>query len=91
MIHKTLIHIYAIYAGPTEMDEANLTYMSKLQTIQNLHHPERLYAVDFYNRVPPAKANRTGLRKHPYEKLHGDIPSLDELRPFGCWGLYSFR
>ena len=42
------------------------------------------YAVDIYNRVPPAKANHAGLRQSPFEKLHRE--SLDELRPYGCRG-----
>ena len=42
-----------------------------------------LYAVDIYNRVPPSKANRAGLRKSPFEKMHGEIPSLDDFHPFG--------
>ena len=40
--------------------------------------------VDIYNRVPPAKANKVGLRQSSFEKLHGEILSLDKLRPFGC-------
>ena len=44
-----------------------------------------LCAVDIYNRVPPTKPKKAGLRQTPFEKLHGEIPSLDELRPFG-WG-----
>ena len=42
------------------------------------------YAVDIYNRVPPTKANKSGLRQSPFQKLHGELPSLDELHPFGC-------
>ena len=45
-----------------------------------------LYAVDIYNRAPPAKPNGTGLRQSPFEKMHGEIPSLDDFRPFGCRG-----
>ena len=39
-----------------------------------------------YNRVPPAKAKRAGLRQSPFDKMHGEIPSLDDFHPFGCWG-----
>ena len=40
------------------------------------------YAVDIYNRVPPAKADRAGLRQTPFEKMHGELPSFDDFRPF---------
>ena len=43
-----------------------------------------LYAVDIYNREPPSRANRAGVRISPYEKLHGLKPILNDLRPFGC-------
>ena len=26
------------------------------------------------------------MKLSPFEKLQGEIPSLDELRPFGCMG-----
>ena len=45
-----------------------------------------MYSVDIYNRVPPAKANRAGIRISPYKKLHGAKPILNELRPFACGG-----
>ena len=32
------------------------------------------------------KANRADLRQSPFEKMHGEIPSLDDYRPFGCRG-----
>ena len=43
-----------------------------------------LYAVDIYTRVPPTKANQAGLRQAPFEKMHGEIQSLDDFRQFGC-------
>ena len=41
-----------------------------------------MYAVDIYNQVPPAKANRAGLRQTPFEKMHGKITSLDYFYSF---------
>ena len=43
-----------------------------------------LYAVDIYNRVPPVKAKRAGLRQSPFEKIHGETSLLDDFSPFGC-------
>ena len=42
--------------------------------------------MDIFNRVPPAKLNREGLRQSQFEKMHGEIPSLDDFRPFGYRG-----
>ena len=53
---------------------------------EHFREEETLNAVDLYNRVTPAKPYRTGLRQSPFEKMHGDIPSLDDFRLFGCRG-----
>ena len=45
-----------------------------------------LYAVDIYNRVPPANPNLIGLRQSPFEKVHRETQALDDFRPFGCRG-----
>ena len=53
---------------------------------ENFWEEATLYAVDIYNRVTAAKPIKVGPRQRPFEKLYGEIPSLDELRPFGCMG-----
>ena len=53
---------------------------------ENFWEEATLYAVNVYNRFHSTKPNKTGLRQPPFEKLHGEIPSLDELRPFDCRG-----
>ena len=53
---------------------------------ENFWEEATLYTVDINNRVPPAKANRAGLCPSPSEKMHGEIPSLDDFVPFGCRG-----
>ena len=45
-----------------------------------------MYSVDIFNRIPPPRANRAGIRMSLYEKLHGVKPVMNELRPFGCRG-----
>ena len=54
---------------------------------ENFCEEATLCAVGVYNQVPTSKANRAGLRQSPFEKLYREIPSLDELRPFGCRGV----
>ena len=51
---------------------------------ENLWEEATMYAVDIYNRVPPAKANKAGLRQSSFERLHGEIPSLNDFLPLGC-------
>ena len=53
---------------------------------ENFFEEAILYAVDIYNRVLRAKFNKAGLWQSPFERLHGEIQSLNELRPFGCRG-----
>ena len=50
-----------------------------------------LYDININYRVPQAKTNRTGLMESPFEELHGEMPSLDDFRPFGCRGYVIFQ
>ena len=56
---------------------------------ENFWEEATLYAVDIYNRVPPTKPSKAGLRQSPFKNMHGEILSLDYLRPFGCRGFNS--
>ena len=47
---------------------------------KNLWEEATLYVVDIYNRVPPMKANKACQTQSPFEEMHGEIPSLNELR-----------
>ena len=53
---------------------------------ENFCEEATLYAGDNYSRVPPAMPNKAGLRQSPFQRLHGKLSSVDELRPFGCRG-----